>query len=107
MPTTTIKWNWPLLASILTAFAGVAGTVLTPVYGTNLSGQVQAILMAISGLLLAIPTTHAASAALTRSNAKWTASFAREQEALRPTQGQTFVVSTPTSPVPADFGASS
>ena len=111
MPTTTtIKWNWPLLASILTALAGVAGTVLTPIYGSTLSGQVQNILMAISALLLAIPAAHAASAALTRSNMRFSAQFAREQAAqdrvdafAAATQaGHTLVVGTPAdTPVPA------
>ena len=105
-PTTTIKWNWPLLASVCTALAGVAGTVLTPIYGTQLSGAVQDLLQALSGLLVLIPTTHAASAALSRSNAVWQAAFAREQAALdRPppgpeTYGHTYVLpSTGSAPV--------
>ena len=55
----TIKINWPLLATLTATLAGAAGTILTPMYGESLSNAVQAVLQALSGLLLIIPTVHA------------------------------------------------
>ena len=52
--TTTKKFNWALLGAILTGLAGAAGTVLTPIYGTNLATNVQDILQAFSGLFAAL-----------------------------------------------------
>jgi hypothetical protein len=67
--------NLPLIAAICAALAGVAGTILTPLYGANLSTAVSAVLQALSGLLVLIPTLHASSVAATtgklRARAKY------------------------------------
>lgn len=62
--------NLSLVASILSALAGVAGTVLTPIYGSNLSSAVGAVLQALSGLLVAIAAYHVTSVATTQAKAK-------------------------------------
>ena len=71
----TIKFNWPLVASFVAALAGVVGTVLTPTLGDTLSTNVQAVLMAISGLLLVVPVHQASSTAAARSQAKYAATL--------------------------------
>ena len=63
----TIKLNWPLLGAIVASIAGVVGTILTPIYGSSLTTQIQAVLQALSALLIAIPTWHVASTAATTS----------------------------------------
>jgi hypothetical protein len=55
----TMKINLPLLAEICGALAGVAGSVLTPLYGQGLTTDVQGVLQALAALLVAIPVTHA------------------------------------------------
>jgi hypothetical protein len=47
----TLTFNWSTVATIVTGLSGFAGVVLTPILGTALTGGVQAILIAISGLL--------------------------------------------------------
>jgi len=59
----TVTINWALIGSIVAAVAGVVGSVLTPIYGKNLSGSVEAVLQAVSGLLVLIPTWHVGSTA--------------------------------------------
>jgi hypothetical protein len=76
----TVKINWPWLGSIAAALAGVVGTIITPIYGDTLSSQVQNILLAISGLLLAIPTIHVAQVATARSNARYASELAWENQ---------------------------
>jgi hypothetical protein len=72
----TINFNWPLVGSVLSALAGIAGTVLTPTLGANLSSNIQAVLLAVSGLLLAIPAHQAAMTASHRSQTKYAAKLA-------------------------------
>ena len=58
---TSISINWAKVIAFLTALAGVAGTVLTPIYGSNLAGAVQGVILGVSGLLIAITGYHATS----------------------------------------------
>lgn len=46
--------NWPTIIAVVSAIAGVTGTVLTPIIGTSLAAGVQAVLQAVSGLLVLI-----------------------------------------------------
>lgn len=62
--------NWPTVIAVITALAGAAGSILTPIYGTNLATQVQVILQAIAGLLVLIPAAHATSVVATTAKAK-------------------------------------
>ena len=62
--------NLPLIASVLSALGGAVGVVVTPLYGSNLTGAVQALLVAVSGLLVALPVHHAASTAAAQAKAK-------------------------------------
>jgi hypothetical protein len=65
-----VKLNWSVIGSIVAALAGVLGTILTPLYGTDLSSQIQSVLQALSALLVAIPAWHIGSVA--SANAKAT-----------------------------------
>ena len=76
MPTTI---NLPLITSILAALAGAAGTILTPLYGNGLATTVQAVIQAISALLVVIPVTHASSVAAHVAKAKADAALAPHQ----------------------------
>lgn len=58
---TTVEINWATVIAAVTAIAGVAGSILTPVFGTHLATQVQVVLQAIAGLLVLIPAHHATS----------------------------------------------
>lgn len=62
--------NWALVGSTLAAIAGVVGVILTPTIGATLAGDVKVVLLAISGLILAIPVHHVASVAAARAKAK-------------------------------------
>lgn len=65
-----MKINWTLLASIVSALAGVVGTVITPIYGSSLSASVGGVLQAVSGVLLAIGAFHVSSVAVAQAKAK-------------------------------------
>jgi hypothetical protein len=86
MNRSTMKLNLPMIAAFLGALAGIVGTVLTPIYGTHLTGEVQGVLQALSGLLLAIPVTYAthvqAHASKTR-NAALIANAARTNDSTK------------------------
>jgi hypothetical protein len=96
----TIKMNWPLLASVFAAMAGAVGSILTPLYGNNLSTAVQAVLQAISGVLLLLPVHQAATTASYRSQMRYASELRGTSN-----QGNTYVVPTPQGPVPTDFAA--
>lgn len=66
----TVDINFPLIGSIVAAVAGVVGTILTPIYGVTLATAVKAFLLALSTLLIAIPTWHLASVAATSAKSK-------------------------------------
>lgn len=66
----TVKLNLPAIAAVLAAVAGIAGSALTPLFGTQLAIAVQAVLQAVSGLLVVIPTYHVASVAAAQSKLK-------------------------------------
>lgn len=68
MATTTMNFNWTTIAAVLSALAGVAGSVITPIWGSNLATSVQAVLQAISGILVVIAGWHVT--AVTASTAK-------------------------------------
>ena len=59
----TITINWAMIGAMVAALAGIAGSIITPIYGTSLATSVQAALQSISGLLVLIPTWHIASTA--------------------------------------------
>lgn len=66
MHTTPI--NWALWGALATALAGMAGSIITPIYGSGLATGVQVALQILSGFLVAIPGFHVSSVAA--SNAK-------------------------------------
>ena len=72
----TVNLNLPLIASICAALAGVAGSILTPLYGADLSTAVQGVLQALSSLLVLIPTLHVSSVASAAAKAKINAKYA-------------------------------
>lgn len=57
------------VASALSAAAGVAGSILTPLYGQKLAGAVEAILQALSGLLILLPVGLTAKVAIEKTKA--------------------------------------
>ncbi len=69
----SFTFSWASVIAVVSGLAGVAGTVLTPIYGSNLANSVQATLMAISGLLVVISGYHATS--VVASTAKMKASY--------------------------------
>lgn len=62
--------NWTLIAQVVSALAGAAGTILTPIYGTNLASAIVGVLQALSALLLVIPTVTTAVVHVTREKAR-------------------------------------
>ena len=78
----TVKLNWSVIGSLVAAAAGVAGSILTPIFGSDLAGQVQSVLQALSGLLIAIPAWHVASVAA--GNAKATHAARLAVTSLKP-----------------------
>lgn len=76
----TVNINWATLGAIAAALAGIAGTILTPIYGSGLSGEVQAVLQGLSALLIAIPGWHITSVAASKAKYNHLAKMA----ALRP-----------------------
>jgi hypothetical protein len=50
--------------AVVSGLAGVAGAVITPIYGSALAGEVQAVLMAISGILVIVSGGAATTVAL-------------------------------------------
>ncbi len=65
-----MKLNLPLIAAVVAALAGVVGSTLVPLLGTQLAISIQAILQALSALLIAIPTYHVSSVAAAQSKLK-------------------------------------
>jgi hypothetical protein len=65
-----MKLNLSLIASIISALAGAVGTVLTPIYGSNLSAGVSTVLQSVSGLLVLIAGYHVTAVATTQAKAK-------------------------------------
>jgi hypothetical protein len=66
--------NWTTIGTAVSALAGVVGTILTPIYGTQLAGGVQAVLQSVSGLLILIGGYHVTSVAAAKAMAKFAAS---------------------------------
>ena len=66
----TVNVNWALIGAILATLAGIAGTILTPLYGTQLATAVQVSIPSLSALLIAIPPYHVASVAAATSKMK-------------------------------------
>jgi hypothetical protein len=62
-----MTFNWATAIAVFTALAGVAGTIITPIFGTSLANEIQAALMAISGALIAITGYHATSVVATKA----------------------------------------
>jgi hypothetical protein len=76
-----VKINLPLVITVLAALGGIAGTVLTPIYGAQLTTAVQGVLQAISALLVLLPVHHASSIVVSQSRARI---FAESQAGYRP-----------------------
>ena len=76
---TKVTLNWALLGSLVAALAGVVGSIVTPIYGSELSSSIENVLQALSGLLVLIPTLHMSSVAA--SNAKLRAQYRINAEA--------------------------
>lgn len=74
----TVKINLPLIAAVLTALAGAAGTALIPLCGQNLASGVQTVLQAVAGLLVLIPTYHVSNVAASTAKAKTQARLAAD-----------------------------
>lgn len=70
-----MKINWPLFASVISAISGIAGTILTPIYGSALTSSVEGVLQAVSGLLMAISAFHVTSVAAHASKLKTQARY--------------------------------
>lgn len=81
MPTNS-KINWVLLGSIVTTISGFVGTVLTPIYGSALTSNVQGILQAVSGLLAAIGAFHVTSVAAANAKATHAVRLAASEKGL-------------------------
>ncbi|HVX20873.1 MAG TPA: hypothetical protein VHB02_05975 [Acidimicrobiales bacterium] len=65
-----LRANLPLIGAVIATLAGIAGTVLTPLYGEGLANGVQTVLQAISGFLLTLPTYHVVRIAAVRARAR-------------------------------------
>ncbi len=65
-----MKINWTLVAQIVAAVAGVVGTVVTPIWGSQVASSVQDFLQALSGVLVLIPTLTAAVVHVAKAKAK-------------------------------------
>ena len=76
----TTNINWATVAAITSAIAGVVGTIITPIWGSHLSGEIEGVLQGISALLIAIPGWHVASVAASKAKYNHLAAMA----ALRP-----------------------
>ena len=79
----TVKFNWPLIASVVGAIAGAVGTILTPLYGADLTNAVQAVLQAVSALLLLLPVHQATTTAAARSQARYSTDMEKERMAYQ------------------------
>jgi len=78
----TVTFNWQTVTALVAALAGVAGTIITPIWGTQLASEIQGILQGLSALLIAIPAFHATSivASTTIYRAKAKVDVERETE---------------------------
>jgi hypothetical protein len=77
----TVKLNWGVLGSVVAALAGIAGSIITPVFGSHLAAQVQSVLQSLSGLLILIPSWHLGSVAAANAKATHAARLAVTKEA--------------------------
>ena len=68
----TFKFNLATFVAVLHSLAGVAGLVLTPVFGSSLSASAQTALLAVSGLLASIGAYHVGSVAVATAKANIT-----------------------------------
>ena len=79
----TLKLNWPTILAVVSGLAGVAGSVLTPIYGTALATQVQVVLQAVAGLLVLIAGYHATTVTAANATARATYRLADERAAAQ------------------------
>ena len=56
-----MKITWATVIAVVSGLAGLAGAVITPVFGAALAGEVKAVLEAISGILVIVAGTSATS----------------------------------------------
>lgn len=61
------------IVTILSLVAGVAGSIITPLYGATLASAVQGVLQALSALLVLIPSAHATNLVYSAAKAGLTA----------------------------------
>lgn len=66
----TVNINWSYVSTIVAALAGIAGVVVTPIYGTGLAGALQGVITAIAGVLVLLPVHHVATVAVTTAKAR-------------------------------------
>ena len=59
MATSTFTINWTTIIATFTALAGVAGSILTPIFGTHLAIEIQSILQGLAAVLVVLPAAHA------------------------------------------------
>jgi hypothetical protein len=65
-----MKIPWATIIAVVSGLAGVAGAIVTPIWGTALAGQVQAVLEALSGILVIIAGGAATSVVHAAAKAK-------------------------------------
>lgn len=65
-----MKLTWPTILAVVSGLAGVAGAIVTPIYGSALAGEVQGVLEGISGILVIIAGGHATSIVAASAKAK-------------------------------------
>jgi hypothetical protein len=76
----TININWATVIAVVSGLAGVAGVIVTPIWGTAVATSTQNILLALSSVLVAISGFHATSVVASNVKAKAQAKVDVERE---------------------------
>ncbi len=71
------KVNWAGVIAVLTGLAGIAGSVITPIFGQQLASETANILQGLSAVLLVITGYHAQALAVAKAKAKFLAGAVR------------------------------
>lgn len=64
------KLNWAQIIAVVSGLAGVVGSVVTPIWGAALAGEVQAVIQAVSGILVILAGGSATAVAHSTAMAK-------------------------------------
>ena len=75
---TNVKLNWAMILAVLSGLGGAVGLIVTPIWGTHMTTQVQAVVAAVSALLVAISGYHATSVVTSTAKAKASARLSAE-----------------------------